>query len=235
MSEKTGCVLLSDAEAKKWKARQKKLELGGKPKLTGLFRGWIPEGYFTSGEPRILYVGKATSGSFGGSEPEREYFNGKGAFWHFARQIAAGVRCDDGSIPCIAWSNISKISYPKVKAERSLIDGFEKESAQTLRSEIAKAKPHLIVFVTARFGEKVVRMVSDGEEDREWNKSENESHHKGEWDVWWKCRRDGIAVLWMRHPMGATKQKKAYAAAKISSLTCAEHNPEVVILSDASD
>jgi hypothetical protein len=212
----TGRVLLSQVDEEKWNARHKKL--GASLKLADVFRGWIPDGYFASGKPRILYVGKATSGSFKGDQVE-SYFNGKGAFWSFARQIAVAVGCADKNIPCIAWSNISKISCPQIKAERLMIAGFEKDAARTLKSEIAATKPHVIVFVSGHFSDEVVLRVSDGYKDSEWNKSENESNQPKESDVWWKRRPDDRAVLWMRHPMGASKKTRAYAAAKIASLT----------------
>jgi hypothetical protein len=117
-----------------------------------LFRGWIPAD-FLSREPRILYVGQPTSGPFNGHQAERASFNGKGAFWRFARQIAVAAGCSQESIPCIAWSNLSKISCPQIAPD-----------------------PSLIV-------DRVVRLVAEGDDDSEWNKSENASKHQTEADI----------------------------------------------------
>jgi hypothetical protein len=217
MPENAGRTLLSQVEEEKWNARH--VELGVSLQLAAVFRGWIPDGYFASGKPRILYVGKATSGRFNQPQVERTSFNGKGAFWNFARQIAAAVGCTEEGIPCIAWSNVSKISCQQIMAELSLIAGFEENAALTLESEIATTKPHVIVFVTGHFSDRVVRLVAHGHEDAEWNKSEKRLIQQKEADIWWKRRPDGGAVLWMRHPMGANRESLAYAAEKIASLT----------------
>lgn len=225
MPKNNGRVLLSQIEEEKWRSHRTGLEnrLGTSIKLAGLFRGWIPDG-FEEAKTRILYVGKATSGSFDGDEIERRTFNRKGAFWIFARDIAQAVDCDKKHIPCVAWSNISKVSRAQEKADPSLIAGLEDEASATLKSEIATTKPHIVVFVTSQFGEKVVQQVSDEHSTSEWNKSEDESNDPREADIWWKRRHDGIAVLWMRHPQGAKMAKRKYAAAKIRSLTGLSNN-----------
>lgn len=216
MSNKTGKTLITLLDEQRWLARSKQFESAHR--LAGIFRGWIPEAYFSPGRPRILYVGKATSGEFDGANQERDSFNGKGKFWSFARQIATKVGCPDDEIPCIAWSNVSKISVAQIVAEDALIDGFEEDATSTLESEIATTNPHVIVFVTLRFGELVVRKIANGIDDASWNKSENESNLLGERDIWWKRRSDGTAVLWMQHPMIAKAETLNFATNKVASL-----------------
>jgi hypothetical protein len=73
MPENAGRTMLGDIEKQKWNARY--VELAAHHELAGLFHGWIPDGYFAPGRPRILYVGKATSGPFNGFQSERISFN----------------------------------------------------------------------------------------------------------------------------------------------------------------
>ncbi len=217
MSEDVGRVLLTGAELVKWQRRYD--ELGGARELAGLFRGWMPAG-FPESAVRILYVGKATSGPFQGEHVERDSFNKdkNRSFWGFARTIATAVGCDGETLRCIAWSNLSKISRPQIAADPSLIAGFEEAAAATLETEIAATAPSIVVFVTNHFGDKAVRLVSQCTEDWQWNRSENEMSDSNVQDVWWRRRKDGIAVLWMRHPQGASSTKLSYAASKVASL-----------------
>ena len=215
MTDNFGHVLLSQSNELLWIARLE--ELGSLRAVAGLFRGWVPAG-FHDNTPRILYVGKATSGKFDEAEVERKSFNIRGAFWAFACQIAAAVGCSEDDIPCIAWSNISKVSYPQIAAEASLIAGFEQVAASTLESDIAATNPDIVVFVSAHFSDRVVELVSQGYAEADWNKSEDEADDPQVGDVWWRRRSDNIAVLWMRHPMGASMKLRQYAAAKIALL-----------------
>lgn len=218
MSDQQGSLLLNDAEQQKWVNRLEKLKESRE--VAGLLRGWIPAGYHDSDRPRILYVGKTTSGEFYGNETEEKYFNFKrdGGFWSFARKIARSVNCDENSLTCIAWSNISKISFPQVKAESSLVTGFEDQAAATLQYEIEKTSPHIVVFVSGHFCDAVVCNIAEANDDSQWNRSENESATRLHEDVWWRRKKDGIAVLWMRHPLGAPTKKLEFAAQKVASL-----------------
>jgi hypothetical protein len=212
MQENNGRLLLTSDEETKWRVRHD--QLAASHHLAGLFRGWVPEG-FEDQHQRILYVGKATSGSFDVTDAERRYFNGKGAFWNFAKQIAIACNCSEVGIPCIAWSNISKLSGQGVKAEPWLVKGFEEQAAASLEAEIVCTRPQIVVFVTNHFSDLVVRAVSGGHEDSAWSKSENDSNQN---NIWWRRREDGVAMLWMRHPMGAPMAQRVYAAGKIAAL-----------------
>ena len=207
--------MLGETEEAIWRERHQ--TLSATRTLAGLFRGWVPE-KFAAASCRILYVGKATSNSFEGLEPERTYFNGSGTFWAFAKQIAAATNCIDQSLSCVAWSNVSKISLPQVAADRWVIEGFEEEAAATLEAEIAKLHPNIVVFVSGHFSEEIVRLVANATDDQDWNKSENESNDSEVGDVWWTAREDGRPALWMRHPQGSNLKLRGYAAEKIASL-----------------
>ena len=82
----------------------------------------------------------------------------------------------------------------------------------------------MIVFVSGHYGEPTVRLISGGLEDSNWNKSELEARSSEEYDVWWRHRSDGVAVLWMRHPMGAKSELRTYAAEKIAFLARGERS-----------
>jgi hypothetical protein len=216
MLRHAGHILLSETEGRKWTARHK--QFSKEQELAGLFRGWVPNGYADS-QTRILYVGKATSGEFAGDSEERESFNkGGSAFWNFARQIAREIGCDDPRLPCIAWSNISKISIRGIEARPELVKGFEDQATSTLEYEIGEANPHVVVFVTMHFSDEVVQRVAEWSTNAVWSKSEEESSNPKEHDIWYRRRQDGRAVLWMRHPMHAYEETLDFAAKKIASL-----------------
>lgn len=215
MSNSFGMVLLNEAERQKWEKRRVELSLDGE--VSGLFRGWKPAG-FDSSDVRVLYIGKATSGSFHEEDVESTAFNGKGSFWNFARQIAVALGSSEKDLSCIAWSNISKVSRPQTAADPSVIHRFEAEAAETLKAEIAITNPDIIVFVTNHFCDEVVEEIAASGDDAQWTKSEEESSNAAEADVWWRVRSDGTAVLWMRHPQFAKKELLNFAVNKIASL-----------------
>jgi hypothetical protein len=200
---------VKDALAEEWKEISKKLAT--EIDVAGTFFGWKPEGY-SEADPKIFYVGKATSGTFDKEKDHELAFNGSHAFWSFARRIVADAYKEN--LASLAWSNISKIGVPQISPDASLLkdEKFKELAIRTLCSEINDLNPKIIVFVTAHFGECILREVVGGQHDQAWDKSD--SH-----DLWWMKRNEkGYAVLWMRHPQGAKSELLDYAASKISEL-----------------
>jgi len=206
-----GSYLVSDIRADEWRQHHT-------PDLAGLFRGWLPEKYFNVGSPRVLYVGKATSGEFDEPEVHSDFFNGNHRFWSFARTIARALDQDDQSLSCIAWSNISKLSRRQIEADSHLLNGLENLAIRTLEDEITRSSPDIIVFVTHHFSDEVVKGVSGFESEARWNRSENESRSSKSDDVWWGLRNDNRHVLWMNHPERTSTERLDFAARKIAYL-----------------
>ncbi len=211
-------VLLDGELLKEWEQAHTSNSAEKLAPLAGLFHGWMPKGFNTE-KHRILYVGKQTSGEFNRSDEERLSFNkGSSGFWKFARQIASKVSCSTQTLDCIAWSNISKIAFFQIKADKSLLDNLNDLPIRSLEAEITITDPHLILFVTKDFSDSTVHHIAGTSTNNHWNKSENESRDKILEDVWWRKRTDGRFVVWMRHPNFAKPELLEYASSKIADL-----------------
>lgn len=206
-----GTYLVSDREADDWRQHHT-------ADLAGVFRGWMPEKYFEFGSPRVMYVGKATSGDFEGPEVHSDSFNGHYGFWAFARRIARELGQNEQALSCIAWSNISKLSQREIKADPNLLHGLEDLAVNTLEHEIEVCKPDIIVFVSHHFSDLVVKRISGFETEASWNRSENELKGQTDDDVWWGLRHDNRHILWMTHPNGTSTERLDFAAGKIAYL-----------------
>lgn len=206
--------------------------------LAAPFLSVEPKGYNPHNHKTILYIGKATSGSwfldgfradptvharqatttkFLGVDIDPDLF--PSPFWKFARELneltlTAEERLHQKNeltptkrpLQNIVWSNIAKIGVQKDNPEGKYLTLQADLATKTLTAEIEHYQPSLIVFVSARYGEQIVRDVfrnlgaeglfvsaADGRDDNTWR---NPSEH-----VWWRARDTKLAAaLCLYHP-----------------------------------
>ncbi len=204
--------------------------------LAGLFVGHVPTG-FADQPKKILYVGKATRGQFRrpadtSDDPTNfdwtlqlhqkyaaELFADLrcGGFWPFADKISKEMDSDSRSN--LAWTNLCKMGMTTKNPSDKLIDFQKSLAIQTLRAEIDLYRPDLVVFVTNNFAKQILFEAVNAEDIESWSKSEMETPREVE-DIWWRRgRSDCPAILWMRHPQGATREQTGYAIKKMREIT----------------
>jgi hypothetical protein len=198
--------------AEQWKALHSEISSGrkGKLQLAGLFLGHMLDG-FKKQSKRILFVGKATAGTFTGKYASMSSFNGKSSFWQFARQLS---HCADGNsdkLINVAWSNVTKIGVAKGNPPKQLQLAQAALASKTLREEIKKCHPTLVVFVCDGYGDNIiydaVKAKRGGTNDFETKKSPHGNFYVR------KATQIGSeqfpAMLWVKHPQGKSRERCA--------------------------
>jgi hypothetical protein len=123
--------------------------------------------------PRVLFVGKATSGWGGPSlatfddsarraeEIVREWLpNGGSPFWQFAREIlrqalrSLDITAADSELPSFfGWSNLAKIGDTRNNPPPESVEIQKQLCLEALRSEIAFFKPTAVVAVPQNYAQ----------------------------------------------------------------------------------
>lgn len=127
------------------------------------------------------------------------------AFWNFAHQLSEAIaRASQVTLSSplqnLIWTNLCKIGVDEGNPERKFYDCQRDLAIKTLKAEIQKYCPKILVFVTGNYGEDIIGDVVEDQEQRSWNRSLEEN---GFWS------RDAMgsipAALWTYHPQGKTK------------------------------
>jgi hypothetical protein len=185
---------------------------------------------------RILLVGKATAGNWFQAEYRRAlrrspdeavwerlernrgFVRQKGnskSFWNLFCRLAA-LNPDHG-LDSVVWSNVAKIGRLKGNPSGRLLLAQEGLAVHTLRAEMREYKPALAMFVVG--SDRVLsRVIEQAVEisPNEWSRSEEVDRASKITDVWWKAGRP--ALLWTRHPQGASRGEVEYWAARVQEL-----------------
>jgi hypothetical protein len=187
------------------------LKESGAQHLAGLFSMYTPTNY-SEWTNRILYIGKATRGSFGEGAAVRA-FNGNSAFWSFARKLSqlAEPECKDLSNLC--WSNIFKQGVIDGNPKGALAKSQSNSAIASLARDIRKANPSLVVCVAAGYHEgqfrDALRLPAESD-DFEWRTVLGEP----KWDLYFrKCDGRLPPIVWMYHPQG---KRIAYTEAALN-------------------
>ncbi|MEK6397159.1 MAG: hypothetical protein V4734_03660 [Terriglobus sp.] len=215
MAGESGQHLVGDIHAKEWEEHRR--DWAAVTRVTPVFRGWMPDGYETEESPRVLLVGKATSGAFDQPDDHQDSFNGKYAFWAFARRIARALDQPVNPLACVAWTNIAKFNTTGIEPTPEVLRDAKELVVQTLFAEIRKAQPDVVVFTVSHFCDEVVQRVAKAPSDTYWDfdgLNSVESIH----DIWWRTSDTGISYVWMCHPQGASEEHLNFASNKIASL-----------------
>jgi|GEM_PF-4536447 len=204
--------------------------------LAGLFVGHVPADFAVQ-QTKILYVGKATRGQFKSvtdSSDDRTDFDQTfqlhqnyaadlfaglscGAFWPFADKISKQMGSDSRSN--LAWTNLCKIGMTTKNPSAKLIAEQKVLATLTLRAEIESYRPTLVVLVTNNFARDILLEAVDGQDLASWTKSEMEASKRVD-GIWWRPASPSFpALLWMRHPQGATREELDYAIEKMCEIT----------------
>ncbi len=182
--------------------------------LAGRFRCYaLPN--FREHQRRILYIGKATSGSFDKPDDVERSFNGQGAFWDFARKLSELANPDCNDLSNVAWSNIFKqgvvIGNPLGEVAEDQIE----EATRMLRKEVNDLAPTIIVLVTIGYYEKIVKNAYNIAEGEIGEQALRQTKVEGEvCELWSRPRLDEIPpVVWLSHPM---LKRREYLQAALS-------------------
>jgi hypothetical protein len=182
--------------------------------VTAPFVSVKPFGYDPSVNPCILYVGKAEGGY--GTEDRDKFLQcptidqlsnattdflekvkaGKchTPFWNFARRLS------NSNLQNLVWTNVCKLSVIGNNGNPTgrLFEVQKDLAIKTLKAEIETYRPHLVIFITGRFAESLIRKVVGDDHDTSWTKK-NE-------DLWWRKKTEELpAMMWTRHPQGARR------------------------------
>ncbi len=177
-----------------------------------------PADYDPIAVPSILYVGKATAGSWcrrsflrSPTVKERhqctaDFLEGwvktgryNSAFWRFARalseRLAVATHSTIQPLQNLVWTNICKIGVLRGNPTGKILRAQSELAVASLRSEIKMYRPRLVVFVTGDYAEQLVDGVVGDCEQKTWHKE------RGHELFWWRKPIGNIpAVLWAYHP-----------------------------------
>lgn len=189
-------------------------------KPAGYFQAFASQGWEHKAN-RVLYVGKATEGSFGADQLdfsqanvertrevarsvfEQQIGRSGPTFWGFANAAARSANAAVPPLSNLIWSNIAKIGALSGPPTGRLLDDQLTLAEETLRAEIHRYQPSLVIFVTKQFGETVLRTVASGVLDAAWGKFRESKEDAEALDIWWRESRSGApAYIWMQHPQG---------------------------------
>lgn len=177
-----------------------------------------PADYDPIAVPSILYVGKATAGSWDEESflrsptvEERhrctaDFLEGwvktgkyNSAFWSFGRALSERLAVASHStiqpLQNLVWTNICKIGVLRRNPTGNILRAQSELAVTSLRSEIKTYRPRLVVFVTGDYAEQLVDAVVGDREQRTWQK---ERRHDLFW--WRKPIANMPALLWAYHP-----------------------------------
>jgi len=184
-------------------------------RVAGPFLSVPPANYDPVTVPSILYVGKATAGSWGLSDflcsptlTERHKFTAdflegevntgeySSAFWRFAhdlsKQVALSHRPIHG-LQNLVWTNLCKIGVVRGNPGREILEAQSNLAIKCLRLEIQMYRPKLIVLVTGDYAGHLVTSALG--EQMPWHEE------TGPDGFWWREATDELpAILWTYHP-----------------------------------
>jgi hypothetical protein len=167
--------------------------------------------------PRVLFVGKATSGygepalaSFEGAkrrdeEVVREYLpNGRTAFWQFGRKILrqtlrlCAIPAADSELPSFCgWSNLAKIGDLSGNPPPKSVEMQKELCVEALRSEIAFFKPTAVIAVPQNFAQHEIMEPVFGEDDKWYFDTPGKDR------VAYQIHKEfETLVIWTNHPQG---------------------------------
>jgi hypothetical protein len=129
----------------KWQHLQSCPEFAGK--LAGPFFGHAPK-TFAKSNTKILYIGKATAGTFDEPDASRCHFGAnEKMFWSFARRLGSKTGDPTDPLANIAWSNLCKIGTRIKNPGAALAIEQQELAVKILSAEIQFLQPSLIVCV----------------------------------------------------------------------------------------
>jgi hypothetical protein len=165
--------------------------------------------------PLVLYVGQATYGPWylekfldARTVEERrectatflqtEACTYPSAFWRFGVELSrrlAPKGAEIHSLQNIVWTNISKIGQPRANPDPKLRKMQRDLAIETLRLELDRYEPKLVVFATGDYEDVVIDAVMDDPQRTSWHQERNAD------SIWWREARDGMpTILWVYHP-----------------------------------
>jgi hypothetical protein len=187
-------------------------------RLAAPFLSVPPAGYDPTRVPSILYVGKATAGNWWlstylGSRTVKERrqcttdFLEKyvktgeysSAFWRFAQvlseRVAATTKSNIEPLQNFVWTNTSKIGVRRGNPTGYVFRAQSELAVESLRFEIKKYRPRLVVFVTGDYAAEVVDAVVRDGGHKTWHEE------RGRDMFWWREPIGHMpAILWAYHP-----------------------------------
>jgi len=187
-------------------------------RLAAPFLSVPPAGYDPARVPSILYSGKATAGNWWlstylGSRTVKERrqctadFLEKyvktgeysSAFWRFARGlsecVAATTKSNVEPFQNLVWTNICKIGVKQGNPNGYVFRAQRELAIESLRLEIERYRPRLVVFVTGDYGAEIVDAVVRDVGRRTWHEE------RGRDLFWWREPIGKMpAILWAYHP-----------------------------------
>jgi hypothetical protein len=186
--------------------------------LAGPFLSVPPASYDPARTPSVLYVGKATAGKWCLSRYMRlrtlkdrrqctadflENYVKTGryssAFWRFAQRLSEGVAAATKSniepLQNLVWTNICKIGVKQGNPSGYVFRAQRELAVESLRFEIKRYRPRLVVFVTGDYGAEIVDAVVCDVGRSTWHKE------RGRDLFWWHEPIGKMpAILWAYHP-----------------------------------
>lgn len=177
-----------------------------------------PADYDPIAVPSILYVGKATAGSWyitrflrsrtvndrrqcTADFLERYVKTGgySSAFWRFAHtlseRLATTGHCRIQPLQNLVWTNICKIGVRQGNPTGYVVRAQSELAVESLRFEIKIYRPRLVVFVTGDYAAEIVDAVVRDSDRQTWHKE------RGGDLFWWREPMGNVpAVLWAYHP-----------------------------------
>ena len=195
-----------------WKALHKLARAARGEQLAGLFLGYMGSTWEQQ-TSKVLYVGKATAGSFDEVDAHEKGFGKSTAFWSVAREISTAVGFDGAELDNIAWSNIFKIGLSKRNPDEQLQLAQKCLAIRTLQEELSALKPDLLVITAEGWADSddliyEVLRTSRGADGFEEKKDDGGTFYT-------RAARDGLPpVLWIQHPERKLKLRRpAWVAA----------------------
>ena len=202
---------------KQWQALHGELaSQTGERTLAGLFLGYCPPD-FAASKQRVLYVGKATRGSFHEADAaEVAYKKVSSQFWYF-RTALNDLLGASGVTVSIAWSNVCKIGVQSGNPSESLQLAQQALAAITLREEITSLSPTLVVFTSANYADDIVYQalgVVRGEDGFETHPAVDGTEFYSR-AVTSDCK---TPILWIPHPERKRNELKTQWLQKVQEL-----------------
>ena len=188
--------------------------------IARLFLSVRPHGYNPSALPSVLYIGKATNGSWNPTcdqrsvtvENTREYTRHfldreaktyTSAFWRFARELSERMVAATGGenirpFQNLVWTNLCKIGVAHGTPSGTIRLAQRGLAVETLRLEIEAYDPKLIVLVTGDFEDELIAELARDPSWKSWHKSRQQG--------WWREATGKMpAILWIGHPQGKSR------------------------------
>ena len=178
---------------------------------------------FHKQQRRILYIGKATAGTFEEDDAaEHAFEHGQSSFWRFARKISRLADPAMDNLENLAWSNLIKQGVTSGNP-KSLSEDQKAEAVGILRKEVADLKPNLIVLVTVGYEEDIPKAafdIEDGETIGNDGKLKTLPVSDQAYSIWSReVYRAFPPIVWLNHPQGKRLEYTDAALHEIKRLT----------------